>query len=258
MSSDPTPPPPPLGGEGKSLRTVCEKRGRGGPHRRSRADELALTHAVAEKLGRDTAASTLRELWLEGGFSPADRRSLGNDLAGVFALEEALAGQRDVKLRALGASRPDARRRAAEWWLKTASAPSSRRTEALLCAPIVADRLADALGKERLAQVREALTGALAVVVAEHFPDSTHLPVMRSLANDRHSGVRFFAVRGLAGYLGRGAGDRDVQAIGDRLRDGARGVREAAAIALERAVTEGRLERARAEDLGLGGSGGSG
>lgn len=223
------------------LRELCAQRGRGGAHRRSRDDERALTAAVAERLGRDSGAATLRELWLEGGFSPGDRQRLGAELDRVFEVEEQLAAQQVSKLEALRAARPERRRKAAEWWLKKSHGKSSRRLESLLCSPVVSDALAAALEREKHPQVREALTGALALLVAGHFPDAAHLPLLRGLSGDRHPGVRFFAVQGLAALLGRGGALEDLQAVLDRLSDGATGVREAAARSLAKALEDRRL-----------------
>jgi hypothetical protein len=231
-----------------SLAEVIAAHGRGGAHKRSRADEQVLAAAVAERLGLD-ARPSLYELWLACGF-PADAQArLGVDGERLFEIEPGLTKIVVGKLEALTARQPDKRRRAAEWWLKQAHGKSSRRAEAMLCRPVLVDRLAAQLGRERQAQVREALTGALALVVANYFPDVGQRQLLVSLVGDRHPGVRFFAVQGLAGLLGRGGQAGDLDLVSARLKDGASGVRTAAEQALRRAVDDGRVESAAVEGL---------
>jgi hypothetical protein len=232
----------------RALADVIAAHGRGGAHKRSRADEQAVASAVAERLGLE-ARPTLFEMWQAHGFPADARERLGPERGPLFELEPGLAKICGGKFEALGAKQPDRRQRAAEWWLKQAHGKSSRRSEAMLCRPALADRLAAQLGRERHPQVREALAGALALLVASHFPDAHQRQLLASLVNDRHAGVRFFAVQGLAGLLGRGAQEGDLSVIAERMKDGASGVRTAAEEALRRAVEEGRLAPEAARDL---------
>jgi len=231
-------------GHRDALARVCRDHGRGGAHRRSRADDAALVLALRDRLGRaEGAATTLRELWLESGFRSADRAALAGELECVFALEEGLGGLRRQKLGALRAPRADGRMRAAEWWLKLAHASPSRRNEALLCSPVVSDTLAEVLERERDPRAREAQAGALALLVARHFPDENQRALFARLVEDRHAGVRFFAVQGLSAFLGRGV-DLAETSLVQRARDGAPGVRQALAQGLVDACAEGRVPAA--------------
>jgi len=226
------------------LDQVCREHGRGGAHRRSRADDAALVAALRVRLGRASgAATTVRELWLEDGFRIADRAALGTELDAVFALEDGLAALRRQKLDPLRAPRADGRMRGAEWWLKLANAAPSRRNEALLCSPVVSDALAAAFDRERDPRAREAQAGALALLVARHFPDEGQRERFARLVGDRHAGVRFFAVQGLAAFLGRGIDLADTDLV-ERARDGAAGVRHALAQALDEACAQGRVSAA--------------